>query len=77
MLEPIHLFVSILFSCFLLRYASQNSLDESSQNKLPRSSKDKTTGTYQNDEHTFKCFKAMNVMRKWASIVEKTNRLFI
>ncbi|XP_055303872.1 ring canal kelch homolog isoform X2 [Sitodiplosis mosellana] len=51
-------------SCLLLRYASQNSLDESSQNKLPRSSKDKTTGTYQNDEHTFKCFKAMNEMRK-------------
>ncbi|XP_031627071.1 ring canal kelch homolog isoform X2 [Contarinia nasturtii] len=51
-------------SCFLLRYASQNSLDESSQNKLPRSSKDKTAGTYQNDEHTFKCFKAMNEMRK-------------
>lgn len=58
-----YFFKMTYFSCLLLRYASQNSLDESSQNKLPRS-KDKTTGTYQNDEHTLKCFKAMNEMRK-------------
>lgn len=57
-----HFFVAR--SCLLLRYASQNSLDESSQNKIPRSSKDKTAGTYQNDEHTLKCFKSMNEMRK-------------
>lgn len=56
------------FSCLLLRYASQNSLDESSQNKLPRSAKDKATGTYQNDEHTARCFKAMNDMRKYVFI---------
>lgn len=58
---------SYISSCLLLRYASQNSLDESSQNKLPRTSKDKTTGTYQNDEHTPRCFKAMNEMRKYVN----------
>lgn len=62
-----YVFRWFISSCLLLRYASQNSLDESSQNKLPRSSKDRTTGTYQNDEHTTRCFKAMNDMRKYVN----------
>lgn len=48
----------------LFRYASQNSLDESSQNKVPRPNKDKTTGSYRNNQHTAKSFDSMNEMRK-------------
>lgn len=47
-------------SC-LLRCASQNSLDESSQ-KIPRQKS--TAGTYKNDAHTNRSFDAMNEMRK-------------
>lgn len=50
-------------SCLLLRYASQNSLDESSQKHVPRpSSKEKPP--YRNHHHTHRAFDVMNVMRK-------------
>ncbi|XP_058814850.1 ring canal kelch homolog isoform X2 [Topomyia yanbarensis] len=52
-------------SCILVRYASQNSLDESSQKQLPRSNgKDKATGAYRNNVHTQRSFDAMNNMRE-------------
>lgn len=50
-------------SCLLLRYASQNSLDESSQKHIPYSStKDKPP--YRNPHHTHRAFDVMNGMRK-------------
>ncbi|ETN63611.1 ring canal kelch protein [Anopheles darlingi] len=52
-------------SCILVRYASQNSLDESSQKQLPRANgKEKTTGAYRNNIHTQRSFEAMNMMRE-------------
>ncbi|XP_055386217.1 ring canal kelch protein-like isoform X5 [Condylostylus longicornis] len=51
-------------SC-LLRYASQNSLDESSQKHIQRpNGKDRSTGAYRNNQHTSKSFETMNEMRK-------------
>ncbi|XP_063989828.1 ring canal kelch homolog [Diachasmimorpha longicaudata] len=50
-------------SCLLLRYASQNSLDESSQKHIPRESgKDKPP--YRNHHHTNRAFDVINAMRK-------------
>ncbi|CAH0392031.1 unnamed protein product [Bemisia tabaci] len=50
-------------SPLLLRYASQNSLDESSQKQIPRNgSKDKPP--YMSRDHTQKAFEVMNNMRK-------------
>nr|CAD7445133.1 unnamed protein product [Timema bartmani] len=50
-------------SCLLLRYASQNSLDESSQKHIPRpGSKEKPP--YRNHHHTHRAFDIINVMRK-------------
>ncbi|XP_046990787.1 ring canal kelch homolog isoform X1 [Schistocerca americana] len=50
-------------SCLLLRYASQNSLDESSQKHIPYpGSKEKPP--YRNHNHTQRAFDVMNVMRK-------------
>ncbi|GJQ73303.1 putative BTB And C-terminal Kelch [Trypoxylus dichotomus] len=50
-------------SCLLLRYASQNSLDESSQKHIPRpNSKDKPP--YRNNHHTHRAFDVMNHMRQ-------------
>ncbi|RZF36896.1 hypothetical protein LSTR_LSTR004584 [Laodelphax striatellus] len=50
-------------SCLLLRYASQNSLDESSQKHIPRpSSREKPP--YRNHHHTHRAFDVMNNMRK-------------
>lgn len=50
-------------SCLLLRYASQNSLDESSQKQIPRSgTKEKTP--YRNQVHTQRAFEVLNEMRK-------------
>ncbi|XP_033230526.1 ring canal kelch homolog [Belonocnema kinseyi] len=50
-------------SCLLLRYASQNSLDESSQKHVPRENgKDKPP--YRNHHHTNRAFEVMNAMRK-------------
>ncbi|CAG2064435.1 unnamed protein product, partial [Timema podura] len=49
--------------CLLLRYASQNSLDESSQKHIPRpGSKEKPP--YRNHHHTHRAFDIINVMRK-------------
>lgn len=56
---------SLHFSCILVRYASQNSLDESSQKQLPRpNGKDKSVGAYRNNVHTQRSFDAMNNMRE-------------
>ncbi|KAF2897552.1 hypothetical protein ILUMI_08620 [Ignelater luminosus] len=50
-------------SCLLLRYASQNSLDESSQKHVTRpTSKDKPP--YHNHHHTHRAFDIINTMRK-------------
>ncbi|KAL1115636.1 hypothetical protein AAG570_005926 [Ranatra chinensis] len=50
-------------SCLLLRYASQNSLDESSQKQLSRpNSKEKPP--YRNHQHTLRAFDVFNMMRK-------------
>lgn len=55
---------SFFFSC-LLRYASQNSLDESSQKPMQRpSGREKSSGSYRNDQHTNRSFLVMNEMRK-------------
>lgn len=60
------IYKNILFlfvSCLLLRYASQNSLDESSQKHVPRENgKDKPP--YRNHHHTNRAFDVMNTMRK-------------
>lgn len=52
-------------SC-LLRYASQNSLDESSQKHIqrPNGKERGTVGQYNNEQHTSRSFDAMNEMRK-------------
>ncbi|KAF4521719.1 hypothetical protein B566_EDAN012167, partial [Ephemera danica] len=50
-------------SYLLLRYASQNSLDESSQKHLPRPS-GKEKPPYRNSHHTHRAFDVMNSMRK-------------
>lgn len=52
-------------SC-LLRYASQNSLDESSQKHIqrPNGKERGTVGQYNNEQHTVRSFDAMNEMRK-------------
>lgn len=52
-------------SC-LLRYASQNSLDESSQKHVqrPNGKERGTVGQYSNEQHTARSFDAMNEMRK-------------
>ncbi|XP_015591764.1 ring canal kelch homolog [Cephus cinctus] len=50
-------------SCLLLRYASQNSLDESSQKHVPRENgKDKPP--YRSHHHTNRAFDVINAMRK-------------
>ncbi|GAB0093433.1 Ring canal kelch protein [Sergentomyia squamirostris] len=52
-------------SCILFRYASQNSLDESSQKQIPRqNAKDKASGSYKNQQHTMRSFEKMNEMRR-------------
>ncbi|KAH8246497.1 hypothetical protein KR038_005803 [Drosophila bunnanda] len=50
----------------LLRYASQNSLDESSQKHVqrPNGKERGTVGQYSNEQHTARSFDAMNEMRK-------------
>lgn len=50
----------------LLRYASQNSLDESSQKQIPRNQirERGALGAYKNNEHTDRAFEAMNTMRR-------------
>lgn len=64
LLDPfINMFRCYHYSCLLLRYASQNSLDESSQKQTPRPSKDKC-GSYHNNMHTNRSFDMMNEMRK-------------
>ncbi|KAH8413212.1 hypothetical protein KR009_008846 [Drosophila setifemur] len=52
-------------SC-LLRYASQNSLDESSQKHVqrPNGKERGTVGQYSNEQHTARSFDQMNEMRK-------------
>uniref|UniRef100_A0A0A9YYK4 Kelch-like protein diablo n=2 Tax=Lygus hesperus TaxID=30085 RepID=A0A0A9YYK4_LYGHE len=50
-------------SCLLLRYASQNSLDESSQKQIPRAGV-KEKPPYRNHVHTQKAFEVLNMMRK-------------
>ncbi|XP_075230806.1 kelch protein isoform X2 [Lycorma delicatula] len=49
--------------CLLLRYASQNSLDESSQKHIPRASS-REKPPYRNHHHTHRAFDVMNAMRK-------------
>lgn len=46
----------------LFRYASQNSLDESSQKQIPRNQR--ALGAYRNKEHTNRAFDTMNIMRQ-------------
>lgn len=58
-------------SCLLLRYASQNSLDESSQKHLPRSGV-KEKPPYHNHHHTNRAFEVMNVMRKQSLLCDVT-----
>lgn len=50
-------------SCLLLRYASQNSLDESSQKHIPRSAAQEKP-PYKNNHHTNRAFEVLNTMRK-------------
>lgn len=48
----------------LLRYASQNSLDESSQKQVPRSGRRERT-PYRNSSHTVRAFEALQSLRKY------------
>lgn len=48
----------------LLRYASQNSLDESSQKQLPRSGRRERT-PYRNSSYTVRAFEALQALRKY------------
>uniref|UniRef100_A0A1B6DS04 Kelch-like protein diablo n=1 Tax=Clastoptera arizonana TaxID=38151 RepID=A0A1B6DS04_9HEMI len=50
-------------SCLLLRYASQNSLDESSQKHIPRPN-NKEKPPYRNSNHAHRAFDVINLMRK-------------
>ncbi|XP_008468152.1 ring canal kelch homolog [Diaphorina citri] len=50
-------------SCLLLRYASQNSLDESSQKQVQNNGT-REKPPYRNVHHTSKAFETMNIMRK-------------
>lgn len=47
----------------LLRYASQNSLDESSQKQVPRSGRRERT-PYKSSPHTVRAFEVLQSMRK-------------
>lgn len=51
-------------SCLLLRYPSQNSLDESSQKHVPRPS-GKEKPPYRNHQHSHRAFDVINLMRKY------------
>lgn len=54
----------------MLRYASQNSLDESSQKQISRpSGKEKVAGPYRKHYHTNRAFDCMNSMRRYALLV--------
>lgn len=56
---------NVCFSCLLLRCASQNSLDESSQKHISQSHPHtKERPPYKNHLHTQKAFDVMNSMRK-------------
>lgn len=59
-------FILKIFSCLLLRYASQNSLDESSQKHIPRLMQEKPP--YKNKHHTQAAFEVLNSMRKYESL---------
>ncbi|CAH0564270.1 unnamed protein product [Brassicogethes aeneus] len=60
-------------SCLLLRCASQNSLDESSQKHIPQSHHhNKERPPYKNHLHTQKAFEVMNVMRKQKLLCDVT-----
>lgn len=66
---PVALRLLCLYSCLLLRYASQNSLDESSQKHIPRENgKDKPP--YRNHHHTNRAFDVINEMRKYVTALK-------
>lgn len=48
----------------LLRYASQNSLDESSQKQVPRSGR-RERAPYRNSAHTVRAFEVLQSLRKY------------
>lgn len=52
----------------LLRYASQNSLDESSQKQIPRSGRRERT-PYRNCSHTVRVFEVLQSLRKYVVLV--------
>lgn len=54
----------------LLRYASQNSLDESSQKQVPRSGRRERT-PYRNSSHTVRAFEVLQSLRKYEKIYSK------
>ncbi|XP_049826565.1 ring canal kelch homolog isoform X2 [Aethina tumida] len=60
------------YSCLLLRCASQNSLDESSQKHIPQSHYQKERPPYRNHLHTQKAFDVMNSMRKQKLLCDVT-----
>lgn len=51
----------------LLRYASQNSLDESSQKQVPRSGRRERT-PYRNSSHTVRAFEILQSLRKYVPV---------
>lgn len=54
----------------LLRYASQNSLDESSQKQVPRSGRRERT-PYRNSSHTVRAFEVLQSLRKYVQVYSK------
>ncbi|XP_066901681.1 kelch-like protein 3 isoform X4 [Halyomorpha halys] len=58
-----HYHADMVTTCLLLRYASQNSLDESSQKQVPRNSF-REKPPYRNHSHTQRAFEVFNIMRK-------------
>lgn len=48
----------------LLRYASQNSLDESSQKQVPRSGRRERT-PYKSNSHTVRAFEVLQSLRRY------------
>lgn len=52
----------------LLRYASQNSLDESSQKQVPRSGRRERT-PYRNSSHTVRAFEVLHSLRRYVVLL--------
>lgn len=67
-IKSVYLYIEIIIlfrgAGLLLRYASQNSLDESSQKQVPRSGRRERT-PYRNSSHTVRAFEVLQSLRRY------------